>query len=143
MKSEKKIIALNSKATPVSLEKIDTGKNKAKISISRGLLNQFLLGITLLLVVGIGLYLIFSTDMVFRSSLLEQHKIELEVEIDALIEENHVLRQKLERLKTDPDYVEDQARKKLGLIRPGEIIYRLSEEPDLGPSSPPPPVKLQ
>jgi len=46
----------------------------------------------------------------------------------------------LERFKKDPDYVEDEARKKLGVIRPGEQIYRLEEEPDL--SSPPEPIVI-
>jgi len=48
-----------------------------------------------------------------------------------LRDENQLLRRKIEHLLNDPGYVEDEARRKLGLIRPGETVYRLSEEPDL------------
>jgi len=76
-------------------------------------------------------YLTVSADGFIRRSELEREKNRLEVEIAALRDENQVLRQKIEHLRHDPGYVEDEARRKLGLIRPGETVYRLSEEPDL------------
>lgn len=86
--------------------------------------------------------LVISADGFVRNSELKKEKAKLEEEIEALEDENHILRQKLERLQTDPAYVEDEARKKLRLIRPGETVYRLAEEPDVSDQKPPrePPV---
>ncbi len=86
-------------------------------------------------------YLVISADGFFKSGELEREIQKLKAEIEALEDENRVLRQKEERSKTDPAYIEDEARKKLGLVRPGETVYRLSEEPDLSedrPNEPPP-----
>lgn len=144
MKNKKHNPTLMPDETQGLSERVEVEGRKKEKSISRRLLNHLFWTAALALVVGGGLYLTFSTDMIFKSSLLEQEKINLEIEINELKDENYILRQKLERLKVDPGYVEDEARKKLGLVRPGEIIYRLSEEPDLGPESPPPaPVSPQ
>ncbi|MDL2259900.1 septum formation initiator family protein [Deltaproteobacteria bacterium OttesenSCG-928-K17] len=77
------------------------------------------------------IYLTVSADGFVRQNQLAKEKQKLEAQIEVLQDENRVLRQMLERLQTDPGYVEDEARKKLGLIKPGETVYRLSEEPDL------------
>ena len=42
----------------------------------------------------------------------------------ALLEENARLRNELRRLKKDDLYLEQLARRQLGLVRPGEIVYR-------------------
>ena len=76
-------------------------------------------------------YLTVSADGFIRRAELEREKTKLEDEIALLRDENQLLRQKIERLRHDHDYVEDEARRKLGLIREGETVYRLSEEPDL------------
>ena len=111
---------------------------------SGGLLSRlhFLGGRFGLLIVGVVvlsalIYLVVSADGFVRNTELKKEKEKLEAEIEALEDENRVLRQKLERLQTDPGYVEDEARKKLRLIRPGETIYRLSEEPDVSDQRPP------
>ena len=80
-------------------------------------------------------WLTISADGFIRRAELEKEKRKLETEIAVLRDENQLLRRKLDYLQNDPNYVEDEARKKLGLIRPGEPVYRLSEEPDLaGPA---------
>ena len=81
-------------------------------------------------------YFVASSDGFAKRSHLEQEKLKLEAEIEMLKDENRLYRQKLDRLQNDPAYVEDEARKKLGLIRPNEFIYRLSEEPDLAEDQP-------
>ncbi|MDR0881342.1 MAG: septum formation initiator family protein [Candidatus Adiutrix sp.] len=90
------------------------------------------------------IYLTATADVFPKRGALEQEIKKLEHDIAVLEDDNRILRQKLERLQTDPNYVEDEARKKLGLVRPGETVYRLSEEPDLTapprePPAPPPP----
>ena len=84
-----------------------------------------------LVVLGGLIYLTVSADGFIRRAELEREKKKLEDEIDLLRDENQLLRQRTERLLHDHDYVEDEARRKLGLIREGETVYRLSEEPDL------------
>ena len=42
----------------------------------------------------------------------------------ALLEENTRLHEELARLKDDNLYLEELARRQLGLVRPGEIVYR-------------------
>ncbi len=42
----------------------------------------------------------------------------------ALLEENARLRDELRRLKKDDLYLEQLARRQLGLVKPGEIVYR-------------------
>jgi cell division protein FtsB len=42
----------------------------------------------------------------------------------ALLEENTRLHEELARLKGDNLYLEELARQQLGLVRPGEIVYR-------------------
>ena len=51
--------------------------------------------------------------------------LQLRKEIDNLQQENARLRQHVERLKTDPDAIEHEAREKLHYAKPGEVIYTL------------------
>ncbi|MDR2726118.1 MAG: septum formation initiator family protein [Candidatus Adiutrix sp.] len=81
-------------------------------------------------------YLVLSADGFIRRAELEREKGRLEFENAALRDENQILRQKIDHLLHDPGYVEDEARRKFGLIRPGETVYRLSEEPDLSEERP-------
>jgi cell division protein FtsB len=60
---------------------------------------------------------------------------QLRKEIDDLQKENARLRDRIERLKTDPDAIEHEAREKLHYAKPGEVIYTLPPEP--APSSQP------
>ena len=98
---------------------------------SRKLFLRLTLGVLALAVLGGLAYLTVSADGFIRRAELEREKKKLEDDITFQRDENQLLRQKIERLHHDPGYVEDEARRKLGLIREGETVYRLSEEPDL------------
>ncbi|MDR2935388.1 MAG: septum formation initiator family protein [Candidatus Adiutrix sp.] len=98
---------------------------------SRGLFIRLALTALVLTVLGGLAYLTVSADGFIRRAELAREKSKLEAENAALRDENQLLRRKIERLLNDPGFVEDEARRKLGLIRPGETVYRLSEEPDL------------
>jgi cell division protein FtsB len=54
---------------------------------------------------------------------------QLKYEIQDLQQENAHLRQHVDRLKTDPDAIEHEAREKLHYAKPGEVIYTLPAEP--------------
>lgn len=53
-----------------------------------------------------------------------QVKADLEQEIEALRHENAVLRLEVEAMRRDPSHAEEIARRDLGLVRPGEIVYQ-------------------
>ncbi|MGA2674559.1 MAG: septum formation initiator family protein [Terracidiphilus sp.] len=50
---------------------------------------------------------------------------QLQKEINDLEQENAQLRKRVERLKSDPDAIEHEAREKLHYAKPGEVIYAL------------------
>lgn len=57
---------------------------------------------------------------------------EVQAQIEQLDKENQDLRQKIHRLKTDPSAIEKIARDRMGLARPGELIFQM---PQSKPSS--------
>lgn len=101
------------------------------LSLPRLLASRYGLAALGVAILGVLIYLTASADGFARSGELEKELIKLQAEIAALEDENRILHQRLNRQATDPGYIEDEARKKLGLVRQGEIIYRLAEEPDL------------
>ena len=60
---------------------------------------------------------------------------QLKHEIRDLQQENARLRQHVDRLKSDPDTIEHEAREKLHYAKPGEVIYTLPPDPQK-PSQP-------
>jgi cell division protein FtsB len=55
-----------------------------------------------------------------------QHKQELEQRLADLQEQQVQLREEIRRLQKDRDYWEQLARKELGMVREGELIYQFS-----------------
>jgi cell division protein FtsB len=64
---------------------------------------------------------------VWQQKRAEDHQ--LQREINDLEQENARLRERIERLKSDPDAIEHEAREKLHYAKPGEVIYTLPAEP--------------
>ena len=56
---------------------------------------------------------------------LKEEQEDLEQKIVRLQRANDDLRLHLERMKSDPVYLERVVRQRLGWIRPGEIVYRV------------------
>ena len=54
---------------------------------------------------------------------------QLQGEIDRLNQENGELSKQVQALRTDPKAVERVAREEMGLARPGEMIFKLPEQP--------------
>jgi cell division protein FtsB len=111
------------------------GAGEAESSKFSGLLSSFsgriLWLVFLAVVVAVVGHLYLSEAGVMRSKGLVEKKRHLEAENLRLEEENRQLSARLDRIRADPGYLEDEARKKLGLVRPDEIIFRLAEEPEL------------
>ena len=89
----------------------------------------------------LGLILVYSDNGLMRLHELKLDQEKLEQDNERLREENRRLLRKLERIKSDPRYIEDEARKKLGLVRPDETIYRLKDEPEAPSPEPTQPEK--
>ena len=60
---------------------------------------------------------------------------QLKAEIQRLQQENAELRGHVERLKSDPDAIEHEARQQLHYAKPGEVIYTLPAPSDAQPAS--------
>lgn len=60
---------------------------------------------------------------------------ELRKEIQDVQQENAQLRKQIDRLKSDPDAIEHEAREKLHYAKPGEVIYALPDKPPAPQSS--------
>ncbi len=54
---------------------------------------------------------------------------ELQKEINDVQQENAQLQKEIERLKSNPDAIEHEAREKLHYAKPGEVIYTLPTPP--------------
>jgi cell division protein FtsB len=54
---------------------------------------------------------------------------ELQRQIHSLQQENSQLRGQIQRLQSDPDAIEHEAREKLHYAKPGEVIYALPAPP--------------
>ena len=86
-------------------------------------------------VVAVGLALLLTWHAVNGKhglSVWQQKRAEdqqLQKEIKDLEQENAHLRNHIERLKSDPDAIEHEAREKLHYAKPGEVIYTLPAEP--------------
>jgi len=55
-----------------------------------------------------------------------KHKQDLEAQLSALQEQQNRLRMEIRLLQKDRDYWEQLARKELGMVREGELIYQFS-----------------
>jgi cell division protein FtsB len=64
---------------------------------------------------------------VWHQKRAEDHQLQLEIK--DLEQENAHLREHIERLKSDPDAIEHEAREKLHYTKPGEVIYTLPAQP--------------
>ena len=56
---------------------------------------------------------------------MRQKNRKLEADIKRLKAENIALSLEKEKLETDPNYLEQVAREKLGIVKKGETVYRL------------------
>ena len=83
------------------------------------------------LTVGVVSHLFLSSEGLMRSSGLMERKRSLEADNRDLEEANRQLSASLERIRADAGYLEHVARRKLGLVRRDEVVFRLAEEPEL------------
>lgn len=58
----------------------------------------------------------------------------LQQQIQDLQQENAQMRQQVQRLQSDPEAIEREARERLHYAKPGEVIYALPEQPQQQPA---------
>lgn len=85
-------------------------------------------------ILGLALFLLAIHDLFGSHGLLAMRRTqnqiqELRGEIDRLHKENGQLSSQVKALRTDPKAVERIAREEMGLARPGEMIFKLPDEP--------------
>ncbi len=94
----------------------------------------------LLLGVGVGFLLLvsfFFDEMGFpRYWQIRKQVSQLEQEITALKATNANLKMDVDRLRYDPERIEELAREELGLVRKGETVYQLAPRPAAAPLAP-------
>jgi cell division protein FtsB len=56
---------------------------------------------------------------------LKKEVASLERQVGVLRADTAKLTAEVDRLRTDPEYIEQIAREKLGLVKPGERVYKL------------------
>jgi cell division protein FtsB len=82
----------------------------------------------------LALFLILMHDVFGSHGLLAMRRTQTQIkqlrgEIDRLNQENNDLNKRVQALRTDPKAVERIAREEMGLARPGEMIFKLPEQP--------------
>lgn len=73
----------------------------------------------------LGIFLIIFFPGYAKMQELRQKNKELEVNIKNLEKENLALQEEKERLEKDPDYLEEVGREKLGIVKKGEVVYKV------------------
>jgi cell division protein FtsB len=81
-------------------------------------------GLLLLAIAGVAYSAALGHDGVAHLLTLRGERQRLGEEAVALLEQNTALREQVKRLKTDDRFLEALARRDLGLVRPGEVVYR-------------------
>lgn len=59
---------------------------------------------------------------------LRQQEIELRAQCGRMADENAVLRAQIENLRSNDEYLQSLIRRKLGLVRGDELVYRFGSE---------------
>jgi cell division protein FtsL len=68
---------------------------------------------------------VFGTHGVLAMRRSQREATEIQKEIQKLNDENRELQDRVKELKSDPQAIEEIARKEMGLARPGELIFKL------------------
>jgi cell division protein FtsB len=92
----------------------------------RGLLVLCLMGASALLLLVLS---IFGDQGVFRIRRLDRDRVDLEQKVRSIESDNAALRRQLRDMKEGRSSYELAAREKLGLVKPGEIVYDFRSDP--------------
>ena len=83
----------------------------------------------IIIILILGVFLVYPGYLDLRK--FNQELVRLDEKIIELEETNENLRREIEALQEDRFYLEKVARENLGLVRPGEIIYKIISSSEL------------
>jgi len=72
----------------------------------------------------LGAFTFFGEKGIFNLLRLQKEVVRIKEKNTKLEEENQMLREEVKRLQSDKRYIEEVARRELGMVKEGEIIYR-------------------
>jgi cell division protein FtsB len=99
-------------------------------------------GAAALLALAMGYHVIFGQNGITAYQQKRQDAQSLDRQLHSLQKENDLLKGHVDRLQSDPNAIEHQAREELHYTRPGEVIYTLPASTGTsGTTSDPPPAK--
>ncbi len=76
----------------------------------------------------LGIFTFFGEKGIFSLLGIQKEVARIKEKNVKLEEENQKLREEVKRLQTDKRYIEEIARKELGMVKEGEIIYQFDEK---------------
>ena len=88
-------------------------------------INKRTINIVVALIILLALIFLLSNKNFRSVVILNERMKKLQNEIEELKASNAKLEEELKQMKENPEYFEDLARKKLGMIKPGEKKYKL------------------
>ena len=91
---------------------------------------NILLSFSILLLIALFIYIIFSPQGYSDLALLKQEQIKLVQKNERITRENLAIRIEIDRLKNDLAYIENIARQEFGMIRKDEIILKPKNQSD-------------
>ncbi len=74
------------------------------------------------------LFLYFYLPRYASYSTLKDEELSLDKKIKFLEDENKKLKEEIGRINSDVKYMEKLLREKMGLVKPGEVVYKIVEE---------------
>ena len=88
-----------------------------------------ILYITIFLAVLVLLWVLIAPKKSALHLLQAEKKLEvLQTDNKRLAEENEALREEIDKLQNDPDYLEEKARKEYGLLKKNEVLYKFDKK---------------
>lgn len=96
---------------------------------------RFLLVIFCFLLI-LGWLTFFGEKGLFHLFRLKKELVRIQEENRKIEGENERLREEVKRLKSDPRAIEEIARRELGMVKEGEILYRFEVSPPVKERSP-------
>ena len=94
--------------------------------------HKILLSIGMVAILSFFLLVVFGDDALLELNRVKKERNILIKKNEELTRENSTMYNALERLKHDPEYIENVARRELGMIGKNEIIFKVEKRTDSG-----------
>ena len=90
--------------------------------------NKRFINVSVIAFILVTAFLLFSTNGIFRYYRLKQSLETIRTANEKLRKENEILIEEIARIQNDPEYLEEVARKKFGLIKKNEMIFNFRKK---------------